>query len=240
MFGAGATGGVCRITPGLQPPRPWALLHWSLPPSRTRCKWPLSSSPIHFETTTMAKMLLNRLVTARISDMKRSTPSSSVRPAAGRMPKTKGPVPRMLVFGNLDPAPAWRRCRRTSRARRNSPASPRPAIAGEHDSQRLGPIDAADGAEIDLPRRDHARRRMRDALIARLDIGRGQFRPVVEQHVRPQLEGIGLSVGRHGPGVRQIADDLRVVRRIELQQGRVVRRPPDAETRRRYCRDSRN
>ena len=31
-------------------------------------------------------MLLNRLVTARISDMKRSTPNSSVSPAAGRIP----------------------------------------------------------------------------------------------------------------------------------------------------------
>jgi hypothetical protein len=46
------------------------------PPSSARCKRSSVSSPIHFETTTVAKMLLNKLVTARISDMKRSTPKS--------------------------------------------------------------------------------------------------------------------------------------------------------------------
>jgi hypothetical protein len=46
------------------------------PPSSARRKRSSVSSPIHFETTTVAKMLLNKLVTARISDMKRSTPKS--------------------------------------------------------------------------------------------------------------------------------------------------------------------
>ena len=46
----------------------------------------------------------------------------------------------------------------------------------------------------------------------------------MEQHVWAQFEGVGLPVGRHAPGLRQVAQDLRVIGRVELQQGRIVRR----------------
>src|SRR5690242_18433773 len=42
-----------------------------------------SSAPSHFATTIVATALPIRLVIARASDMKRSTPSSSVSPATG-------------------------------------------------------------------------------------------------------------------------------------------------------------
>jgi hypothetical protein len=47
---------------------------------------------------------------------------------------------------------------------------------------------------------------------------------VMKQDVRVQFERVGLAVGRHRPGLRQIADDLRVVGRIEFEQGRIMRR----------------
>ncbi len=90
--------------------------------------------------------------------------------------------------------------------------------------QRVGRVDAGDRAVIDLPRRDHAGRRMDDALVARLDIRRGQFRSIVKEDIRAQLEGVSLPIGRHAPGLRQIANDLRIIGGIELQQGRIVRR----------------
>src|SRR6266550_3229957 len=55
----------------------------------------------------------------------------------------------------------------------------RPLQAKDH-SQRVGCVDAADRAEIHLPRRDHAGRRVDDPLIARLDTGRAQSRAVME------------------------------------------------------------
>ena len=85
------------------------------------------------------------------------------------------------------------------------------------DGQRVGRVDAADRAEIDLARRGDALRRMDDALIARLDIGRGQLRAVMKQHIGAQLERVGLPVRRDVPGLRQIADDLRVIGGIEFE-----------------------
>ena len=46
----------------------------------------------------------------------------------------------------------------------------------------------------------------------------------MEQHVRAQFEGERLPVGRDRPGLSQVADDLRVIGGVELQQGRIVRR----------------
>ena len=46
----------------------------------------------------------------------------------------------------------------------------------------------------------------------------------MKQHVRPQLERISAAIGRHIPRFGQIADHLRVVGRVELEQGRVMRR----------------
>src|SRR5262249_28483937 len=64
----------------------------------------------------------------------------------------------------------------------------------------------------------------RNPLIARFDIGRGQTRAVVEQYIGAQLERIGLPVGRDFPRLRQIADHLWVIGRVELEERRIMRR----------------
>src|SRR6185312_9397376 len=65
---------------------------------------------------------------------------------------------------------------------------------------------------------------MRDALVARLDIGRGELRAVMKQHVRTELEGIGELVGRNTPALGEVAFHLRIVGAVEFEQGRVVGR----------------
>src|ERR1043166_3746994 len=42
-------------------------------------------------------------------------------------------------------------------------------------------------------------------------------------HVRSQLERISLPVGRDLPGLRQIADDLRVIGGLEFEKRRIMR-----------------
>src|SRR5215469_11719315 len=64
---------------------------------------------------------------------------------------------------------------------------------------------------------------MDDALIARLDVRRRHLRAIVEENIRPQLEGVGETVGRDTPRFRQVSDDLRVIGRVEFEEGRVMR-----------------
>ena len=45
----------------------------------------------------------------------------------------------------------------------------------------------------------------------------------MEEDVGPQPEGIDEAIRRYVPGFGQITDDLRVIGRIELEQGRVMR-----------------
>ena len=94
----------------------------------------------------------------------------------------------------------------------------------KNNRQRIGCFDPADRAEIDLTRGGDALGRMHNALVARLDIGRGQTRAVVEQHVRSQLERISLPVWRGFPGLRQVADDLRIIAGIKFEKRRIMRR----------------
>ena len=46
----------------------------------------------------------------------------------------------------------------------------------------------------------------------------------MKQHIRAQLEDVSLAVGRDLPGLRQIADDLRIIGSIKFEQGGVMRR----------------
>jgi hypothetical protein len=46
----------------------------------------------------------------------------------------------------------------------------------------------------------------------------------VKEHIGPQLEGVGEAVSRDAPGFRKVADDLRIISRVELEQRRVMRR----------------
>src|SRR6516165_12458088 len=94
----------------------------------------------------------------------------------------------------------------------------------ENDGERVGRIDARDGGVIDLARRDDTWRRVRDALVARLDVARRQSRAVVKQDIGPKFEAIGEPIGRNAPRLRQVADDPRIISGIEFEQGRVMRR----------------
>ena len=94
----------------------------------------------------------------------------------------------------------------------------------KHDSQRIGRIDARDRRVVGLAHRDDALRRVDDAFVARLYIGRGQFRTVMKQHVRAQLEGVGAPVRRRAPGLGEVADHLWIVGGVEFEKRRVVRR----------------
>ena len=46
----------------------------------------------------------------------------------------------------------------------------------------------------------------------------------MEQDIGAQLEGIGQPIGRNGPRLGQIADDFRIIRRVEFEQGGIMRR----------------
>ncbi len=131
----------------------------------------------------------------------------------------------MCVFGNCGSSASFAAAvdavRRRGKIRQHRRFRP---LQAKHHGQRIGRVDAADRSEIDLPRRRYAGRRMDNALIACVHIGRGQSPPVVKQNVRAQFEGVGLAIGRHIPGLCQIADDLRVVGRIEFEQRRIMRR----------------
>src|SRR5262249_58986933 len=70
----------------------------------------------------------------------------------------------------------------------------------------------------------HSRRRVGDLLVGRLDVGGGQRRAVVELDVLTDLECIGQTVGRDLPFAGDVADDLRVAVRVDLEQGAVQRR----------------
>jgi hypothetical protein len=86
---------------------------------------------------------------------------------------------------------------------------------------RIRRLDGGYGRIAGPPRRSHACRRIDDAVIARLDIGRRESRAVMKQHVGPQCERIDPPVRRHPPGFRQVALDVRIIRRVELQEGGV-------------------
>ena len=94
----------------------------------------------------------------------------------------------------------------------------------KHDGLRIGRVDARDRGVIGLAHRGDTLRRMDDALIAHLHIGRSQFRPVVKQHVGAQLEGVSTPVRRDGPGFGKIAHHLRIVGSVEFEKCGVVRR----------------
>ena len=46
----------------------------------------------------------------------------------------------------------------------------------------------------------------------------------MKEDIGSQFEGISEPVGRHIPRFRQVADDLRVIRRVEFEERRVMRR----------------
>ena len=93
----------------------------------------------------------------------------------------------------------------------------------KHHGRRIGRVDAGDGGVVGLADRKDALRRVDDAIVARLHVGGGERRPVVKQHVAAQLEGVGSPVGRDAPGFSEVADDLRIIGRVEFEQCRVVR-----------------
>src|SRR3954462_259919 len=94
----------------------------------------------------------------------------------------------------------------------------------EHDGERIRRVDRIDVGHEPLANRDDALRRIANAIVARLDVLGGEWRAVVEFHVRMQLECIGLRIWRDGPALGEIADDLRIVRRVDLEQVGIVRR----------------
>ena len=93
----------------------------------------------------------------------------------------------------------------------------------EHDRVRVGGVDAGDVLEGLLADRLHAGRRLAQPVVGRSHVLRRHRRPVVELDVAPELERVGEAVGRDGPRLGEIADDLRIVRGVELEQRRVVR-----------------
>src|SRR5438105_10921650 len=88
---------------------------------------------------------------------------------------------------------------------------------------RIGSVDTRDGGVIGLADRKHTLWRVDDAIVARLDVGRGEGRPVVKQHIAAQLESVRPPVGRDAPGFSEVTHDLWIIRRIEFEQCRVVR-----------------
>ena len=94
----------------------------------------------------------------------------------------------------------------------------------EHDGLRIRRLDRRDVFVGCLADGHHALRRVADALVACLDVGRGHRRAVVELDARLEPEGVGEAVGRYLPGFGQVALHLRIVRLVEFQE-RVVVRP---------------
>ena len=120
----------------------------------------------------------------------------------------------LRIFGELrgavDAVPRRGKVRRHCRLR---------PLQVKDDGQRIGRVDAGDRGVIGLAHREDALRRVDDALVARLDIGRGQPRSVVKENIGPQLEGVGEPIRRHAPRLGQVADDLRIIGRVEFEQG---------------------
>jgi len=83
-------------------------------------------------------------------------------------------------------------------------------------SGRLDRVDIGDEA---LAHRDDALRWIADSVVRRLDVFGGERRAVVEFHVSVELEGVGLGIVRDGPALREVADDLGIVRRVDLEAG---------------------
>jgi hypothetical protein len=94
----------------------------------------------------------------------------------------------------------------------------------EYDGTRVRRVDGIDRRVAHLARRDDALGRVRDALVARLDVHRTELRAVMEQDVRAQPEGVGELVGRDAPALGEVAFHLRIVCPVEFEQRRVVRR----------------
>ena len=98
-----------------------------------------------------------------------------------------------------------------------TPLSLKTTVAGSGVSM------AATSAKRSLRTEITPSRRVGDALEGGLDVGRGQRRAIVEFHALVQLEGVGEAVGRDGPALGEIADDLRVLGGVELDEQRVER-----------------
>ena len=85
----------------------------------------------------------------------------------------------------------------------------------EHDGQRIGSFDGVDIGEVTLPDRDRAALRVAKPFVGRLDVGRCQWRSIMEQDVGAQLERIGEIVGGDLPGVSGITDDIGIICRVD-------------------------
>ena len=93
----------------------------------------------------------------------------------------------------------------------------------EHHRQRIGRFNRGDVGITFFAQRQHAFRRLADAVVGRLDVFRAQDRAIVKLHALLQLEGIGKAVFGDRPRLRDVADDFWILRGIEFQQRRVMR-----------------
>ena len=88
----------------------------------------------------------------------------------------------------------------------------------EHHRGRVRRFDALDHRIFTAPRTDYALGRKDDAVPTGLDVRRRQRAAVVECHPLVQREGIGQGIRRDRPRFGQVADDLRIVMRVEDDQ----------------------
>ena len=76
-----------------------------------------------------------------------------------------------------------------------------------HHRAGIGRVDRGDLAEGDPAARVEL---LPDLLERELDVGRGERLAVVPGHAAPQLEGVGLAVGRDAPGLGQAGARLEI------------------------------
>ena len=93
----------------------------------------------------------------------------------------------------------------------------------EDDGQRIGRVDRGDVGVALFPQGQHALRRLADAVVGRLDVFGRQRRSVVKLDALFELERVGQPVLGHGPRIRNVAHDLRILRGVELEQRRIMR-----------------
>ena len=148
----------------------------------------------------------------------------------------EGPGPHDVALGEL---------RILLQLRRAVDAVPRAREVGQHrgigllqledDRQGIGRLDRCDVGIARLPDREHALRRIAQALVGRLDVLGGEGRAVMELDPLPQLEGVAQAVLGDRPRLGKVALERRVFRGVELEQ-RVVVRPHRMDERERGLR----